>query len=209
MLACRYLLRVIFFHLLSEYKPVFSLGHCKPKVPQQDYFTKASYISKWGADLDGPASMYRPFKFAITFENKQFPGYLTEKPLNAVMGNAIPIYWGDPEPDKIVNTKRMILCEVRKEDRAILNSKKVTEDNYEQVVIETKEIFRESFKGCIQEVIKLDKNDKAFENKLRESIIPGNSINGTYFDMQHYTGAIGELMRQTNLTDRLRRRAQP
>lgn len=34
------------------------------------------------------------YKFTIAFENSNSPGYLTEKLMDAFMGNTIPIYWG-------------------------------------------------------------------------------------------------------------------
>jgi hypothetical protein len=38
----------------------------------------------------------RTRKFNIAFENGSYPGYLTEKILNAFYANTIPIYFGSP-----------------------------------------------------------------------------------------------------------------
>lgn len=39
--------------------------------------------------------LFMNYKFVLCMENKSFPGYITEKILNAYLGGAIPIYWGD------------------------------------------------------------------------------------------------------------------
>ena len=42
-------------------------------------------------------------------ENKQYPGYITEKILNVFKGGAIPIYWGDSKTvEKVFNPKAYI-----------------------------------------------------------------------------------------------------
>ena len=39
----------------------------------------------------------RQFRFNLCFENLSFPGYATEKLVEAMWARCIPIYWGDPE----------------------------------------------------------------------------------------------------------------
>jgi hypothetical protein len=39
----------------------------------------------------------RQFRFNMCFENLSFPGYATEKLVEAMWARCIPIYWGDPE----------------------------------------------------------------------------------------------------------------
>jgi len=51
-----------------------------------------------------------PYKFSIAFENESYPGYITEKILYAMLTNAIPIYWGNPEIGKDFNTRSFINC---------------------------------------------------------------------------------------------------
>lgn len=51
-----------------------------------------------------------PYKFSIAAENAQFEGYTTEKLLTSLAAHTIPIYFGDPEIEKIVNPKCFINC---------------------------------------------------------------------------------------------------
>src|SRR5207249_8371440 len=36
------------------------------------------------------------YKFTIAFENSSYPGYHTEKILDPMMVDSLPIYWGNP-----------------------------------------------------------------------------------------------------------------
>ena len=57
-------------------------------------------------DLD---KIYAQYNFGFAMENKQYPGYITEKILNVFKGGAIPIYWGDSKTvEKIFNPKAYI-----------------------------------------------------------------------------------------------------
>jgi len=55
-------------------------------------------------DLFGPAfgnkvkdkmSICQEYKYMICFENDLFPGYVTEKLIDAYLCGSIPVYWGD------------------------------------------------------------------------------------------------------------------
>lgn len=48
------------------------------------------------------------FKFNIAFENGSYPGYVTEKLLNAFYANTIPIYWGSELVGRDFNKKAFI-----------------------------------------------------------------------------------------------------
>lgn len=71
-----------FFHLLSEYKPVDSGGRFKNNVggPVVD---KNKFVSN--------------YKFNIAFENSMRDGYTTEKIMEPMIVNSLPIYWGNKQ----------------------------------------------------------------------------------------------------------------
>lgn len=48
------------------------------------------------------------YKFNIAFENGSYPGYSTEKLLNAFYANTIPIYWGSSTIHRDFNTKAFV-----------------------------------------------------------------------------------------------------
>lgn len=55
------------------------------------------------AFLDEAVTLYQPYRFALVFENKLVPGYVTEKIVNAFLAGAIPIYWGSSSVKDIFN----------------------------------------------------------------------------------------------------------
>jgi hypothetical protein len=50
----------------------------------------------------------RRYKFSICYENASYPGWLTEKLLDAMFVGSVPIYAGDPEVEKFVPREAFI-----------------------------------------------------------------------------------------------------
>ena len=48
------------------------------------------------------------YRFSICYENASYPGWLTEKMLDAMFAGSVPIYQGDPEVAKLVPTAAFI-----------------------------------------------------------------------------------------------------
>jgi len=53
----------------------------------------------------------RLFKFTVAFENSRRIGYLTEKLYDALRADTVPIYWGDPCLDTIVNREAVVVVD--------------------------------------------------------------------------------------------------
>lgn len=87
--------RARIFDLLSEYKTVSSGGRWRNNV---------------GGRVPDKHAFQAQHKFAIAFENHSYPGYLTEKLVDAAEVNTIPIYWGDPDVGDYFNSKAFINC---------------------------------------------------------------------------------------------------
>ncbi len=81
--------RTDFFYKLSKYKHVDSAGRGLNNIGGP---------LPWG--YDKKIEFLKSYKFHICFENNARPGYTSEKLVNAMQANTIPIYWGDP----LVNT---------------------------------------------------------------------------------------------------------
>ena len=73
--------RNAFFHRLRRYKPVDSGG---------------KLFNTLGYRVDDKQAFLRNYKFTIAFENESHPGYTTEKIVEPMLVDSIPIYWGDP-----------------------------------------------------------------------------------------------------------------
>ena len=50
-----------------------------------------------GVNASGKIEHNKQYKFAVAFENRQYPGYVTEKICDAYKSGCIPIYWGTPD----------------------------------------------------------------------------------------------------------------
>jgi hypothetical protein len=61
-----------------------------------------------GANASGKIEHGKQYKFAIAFENTQYPGYVTEKICDAYKSGCIPIYWGTPDIIKDFNPSTFI-----------------------------------------------------------------------------------------------------
>lgn len=107
--------RGIFFDLLSKYKRVDSGGRYKNNI---------------GGAVKDKTEFQASHKFSIAFENCSFPGYTTEKIVDAFAAYTIPIYYGDPEVAKDFNPKAFINCHDYKDfDEVIEALKKIDNDD--------------------------------------------------------------------------------
>ena len=86
-----------FFLKLSKYKKVDSGGRL---------------YNNLGYEVNGKRPFQTQYKFTIAYENNayrpQWVGYTTEKVMEPMTVNSIPIYWGNPKIDLEFNTKSFI-----------------------------------------------------------------------------------------------------
>jgi alpha(1,3/1,4) fucosyltransferase len=98
---------------------VASNGDCQERnkfVQQLSKYKNVDCGGRWMNNIGGPVSDKRKFqseyKFSIAFENNayrpQHPGYTTEKIMEPMTVNSIPIYWGNPNINLEFNTKSFI-----------------------------------------------------------------------------------------------------
>lgn len=83
------------FHTINSYKRVNSGGGLFNNIGERLHL-------KYAGGGCGDISKYEFFsnhKFAISFENSQASGYITEKVLHSKMAGCIPLYWGDINTD--------------------------------------------------------------------------------------------------------------
>jgi hypothetical protein len=75
----------------------------KSLQPSIDVF--GPYVSKPIKSKFALASKYR---FMLSFENDLYPGYVTEKLVEAYVSGTVPLYWGDLGNDSMINRKCFI-----------------------------------------------------------------------------------------------------
>lgn len=131
-----------FFDQLNEYKRVSAYGKVKTNDLSLINFSKGKY---W---RDAKTQFFQnvKHKFAITFENTSYPGYSTEKIMDAFFAGSLPIYWGDPKIGNDWNEEAFI--NVMKNSNVIDLIKKIDNDEklfrsiYEQPVFTNEQIER-------------------------------------------------------------------
>jgi GR25 family glycosyltransferase involved in LPS biosynthesis len=84
---------------LSMYKKVDCGGN---------YLNNIGYNVPRGINCSGKIEHNNNYKFAIAFENEDYPGYVTEKICDIYKSNSIPIYWGTKEVVKDFNPSTFI-----------------------------------------------------------------------------------------------------
>ncbi|MBQ7576811.1 MAG: hypothetical protein IJT21_00935 [Synergistaceae bacterium] len=114
-----------FFHMLSEYKRVDSLGSHLNNTGIQS----TRHNNDW---YQLSIKLKRGYKFSIAMENAAYRGYMTEKIISSLEAHTVPIYWGDPTAADLINPKAFINC--------------ADYDSFEEVIERVKEIDNDNEK---------------------------------------------------------------
>jgi hypothetical protein len=125
-----------FFHKLSEYKKVDSGGRLFNNI---------------GGPVADKMTFIKDYKFVISFENERRKGYTTEKIVEPMLVNSIPIYWGDPLISKDFNPKSFINVPDFK--------------NFDEV---------------IKQLIRIDRDDELYCSYLSQPWLNNNTVNMNY-----------------------------
>jgi hypothetical protein len=120
--------RVKYFNLLSKYKHVDALGEsCK----NTDSPTTRHINNETETYNDIAIDLYKNYKFVIAVENKDEYGYNTEKIINPLIANSIPIYWGNKKVFDYINKRRVIYIPDYSDDELITLVEKIDKDDNE------------------------------------------------------------------------------
>lgn len=145
--------REVFFKRLSQYKPVASGGRLLNNV---------------GGPVPDKREFCAKFKFNIAFENSVSPGYVTEKIVEPLSVNSVPIYYGHPFVERDFDPGCMVLIsshrqmeetierivELDKDDDAYLKlcrAKRFANADFDRYNRELKEFFARIFCQSVQE----------------------------------------------------------
>lgn len=128
--------RKVFFDELSKYKKVDSGG---------------IYLNNIGYIVEDKFDFISNYKFTIAFENSTTSGYTTEKLIQPMLVNSLPVYWGDPDVEHEFNINSFVY--VRGYD---------------------------SIKDAIEEIVFLDSNQDAYLRKLAEKKVLKDNFKNVY-----------------------------
>ncbi|NOR30919.1 MAG: hypothetical protein GQ539_07475 [Sulfitobacter sp.] len=83
------------------------------------------------APFEAKSDGLAPYRFSVVIENVREPNYFTEKLVDAVLCETVPIYWGCPNIGDFFDTDGMIICETQEElEHAVATA---SEAQYEQL----------------------------------------------------------------------------
>lgn len=105
-----------FFHELSKYKRVDSGGKAYNNIGKPE-------------GVADKRAFLKDYKFNIAFENSGYPGYCTEKLMQAFSAGNVPIYWGDKTAVEQFNEKAFINCCGLTMEQAIARVKEIDQDD--------------------------------------------------------------------------------
>ena len=98
------MLRNNHFDLISGYRKVHAYG----KVRMNDFGLNRASQGRYWRDAKDEFFLKDPHKFMMTYENTSYPGYCTEKLMDAFLVGSLPVYWGDPKVAEDWNQKAFI-----------------------------------------------------------------------------------------------------
>lgn len=108
--------RTELFYGLSEYRHIDSGG---------------GYLNNIGRRVGDKLEFCKQYKFTIACENSVYPGYSTEKIIQAFIAETVPIYWGNPYVEKDFNSNSFINCHSLTSIQAIVEKVKYINENDE------------------------------------------------------------------------------
>jgi len=135
------------------------------------------------------------YKFTIAFENSTSPGYTTEKLWQPMLSGSVPVYWGNPEVDRMFNTRSFVNVHelvappaglwrgefvprfYDPEDithRWTLGNRAVRKANGLIRARNMKRWRRADLQAAVDRIVELDRDPEAYARMLGEPWLPGN-----------------------------------
>lgn len=158
-----------FFKKLCMYKKVESWGRVLNNMGQglPKVYENESKKSKKETRGYIPLEFLEQYKFTIAFENASHVGYTSDRKIEPMKANSIPIYWGNPLIEREFNTKSFINYhdferEVRKNVPEIFF--RIPFINW----LAKKYVEETTFKKMIKRIIEIDSNDELWEEVLKQ-----------------------------------------
>jgi hypothetical protein len=135
-----------FFYKLSEYKKVDSGGRYLNNIGQPE-------------GVKDKHAFQLSHKFDLAFENSSYPGYATEKIVQAFGAGTVPVYWGDPMIEQEYNGKAFINCH--------------NFPNFDAVIEEIKRVDQDDalYRSMLEEPALVNANQRMIHNRNLEAFI--------------------------------------
>lgn len=120
---------------------VVSNPNCKKRLDFFENLSKVRQVDSGGSVLNNvggrvpnKSEFIKDYKFVISFENIAQDGYTTEKIMEPIFDDCIPIYWGNKAIDKDFNSKRFIDYNKFNSEESLINRLLEIEQNEELAI---------------------------------------------------------------------------
>jgi hypothetical protein len=178
-----------FFKELARYRPVSAPG--KSMNNCSDLSARAE--KDWQQEK---LNYLRSFKFTIAFENSRRLGYLTEKLYDALRADTIPVYWGDPGLDAVINRDAIVVVDGDWEGEILpwlhfpeqrvpfkpfsressLLNRLYGRSNDLIDWLRARVPYTRGFAAAVEEILALDEDESAFKHKLSQPRLNRNVL---------------------------------
>jgi hypothetical protein len=113
-----------------------------------EYLAKIGKVDVFGQSarnqVKNPSVVAKNYRFILCFENDLYPGYVTEKPLEAYIAGAIPLYYGLDQLNYLNQTALINLANFKNltewadQVKKINNNDRIFKNIYEQPILRKK-----------------------------------------------------------------------
>ena len=102
------------------------------------------FMNNLGYNVDDKIAFQRDYLFSVAYENEAYPGYQTEKIIDAYASRCIPIYWGNPLVTEEFNPESFVNARDFRNDRELIDYLlKLADDPDRQLAMLNAPIFRD------------------------------------------------------------------
>jgi len=187
---------------VMDYKNVSSYGQCLHTETSD--CTKLNFL-KAGVDCMSDS------KFVLTIDNQYEDGYVTEKIFNGLAARSVPVYFGGPVVNSLINPKRFVFCNV---SLAKIDKLRETFNNHGMdhlmvtggaplaaVMEHANGFVGEDLDKCVAEIVELDNNpDKYIEKLTAKPVFLRSGTENNEFDGFNTSLAISSLLKTMGST---------
>ena len=132
-----------FFQMVNSYKRVHSYGRYMTNDLSLQQITNGCY---W-RDVKYEFFLKYKHKFSICFEHSPYPGYETEKLMDAFLSRSLPIYWGSSKIGEDWNTDAFLRSDSKIDLNTCMNDVKRLDEHWQNWAgVYSKPIFTEEQK---------------------------------------------------------------
>lgn len=111
----------------KTYYPGHKLRHqAVDWIHEQD--AGADILGRGYAPFERKSDGLAPYRYSVIIENVREPGFFTEKLIDCLLCETVPIYWGAPDIDQIFEPRGMMICQSLEDIQAAIGT--ASEEDY-------------------------------------------------------------------------------